>query len=103
MEFATIVWTVGIAAWLAFIIYVFWFARQVWEDRLMRCPETGAVALVGVEYVSPRPGAAPGLTVQRCGLWPGRKDCARGCLARYDEVLPGFTPHPDALRPFERL
>ena len=101
-DFAIAVWAVGIAAWLVFVLYVFWIARQVWKDRLMRCPETGSITLVGVEFGSPRAGNAPELTVQRCGLWPEKLGCARGCLARYGETSPGFTVNLDALRPFER-
>ena len=103
MDFATVVWAVGIAAWLAFFLYVFWIARQVWKDRLMRCPETGAITLVGVEYASPGNGNAPKLTVQRCGLWPEKAGCARGCLARYGDTLPGFLDSLRALRSFERI
>lgn len=115
-DFAMAVWAVGIAAWLAFVVYVYWMARQAWQDRPMRCPETGSVTLVGVEPVSARTGVEgpsvisrqpspelPGLTVQRCGLWPERAGCARGCLARYEETLPGFAVNLDALRPFGRL
>ena len=102
MEFATIVWTVGIAAWVAFLVYVYWIAQQVWNDRLTRCPETGAVTLVGVEYASPRPGAAPVARVRRCRLWPERENCAQECLVRCDETLPGFPPRVNPLRPFER-
>ena len=101
-DFAVTVWAVGIAAWLAFVLYVFWIARQVWQDRPMRCPETGSITLVGVEFGSPRVGNALDLTVKQCGLWPERSDCARGCLARYGESWPGFTVNLDALRPFER-
>lgn len=102
-DFAIAVWAVGIAAWLAFALYVLWISRQVWKDRLMRCPETGAVTLVGVECASPDTGNAPRLTVRRCRLWPEKADCARGCLARYGETPPGFPCSLHALRPFERF
>ncbi len=102
-DFAIAIWAVGIAAWLAFVCYVYWIARQLWQDRPMRCPETGSITLVGAEYASPRAGNAPQLTVQRCGLWPGKAGCARGCLARYEETPPGFAVNLLALRPFERL
>lgn len=101
-DFAVAVWGLGIAGWLVFVLYVFWIARQVWKDTAMRCPETGSITLVGVDYTLPRDGDTPELTVQRCGLWPERKDCARGCLARYAETAPGYLVKLDALRPFEQ-
>ena len=99
-DFAIAVWTVGVAAWLVFVLYAVWITRQVWKDRLMRCPDTGSITLVGIEYVSPRDGHAPEFTVQRCGLWPEKKNCTRDCLARYAETSPGYRVNLHALRPF---
>lgn len=93
------VWT---AAWLALALYVCWIVRQVCKNTLMRCPETGAVTLVGIETASRSAVRAPGVKVQRCGLWPNKKNCASGCLARYEETEPGYRVNLDALRPFER-
>lgn len=101
-EFGTVVWAVGIAAWAAFVVYVIWISRQVWNDRLMRCPETGEIVLVGVNYAAPDTGGEPRLVVRRCGLWPSRAGCDRGCLARYEETVPGFPPNIKALRPIDR-
>lgn len=101
-ESGVAVWAAGIAAWVVFVAYVIWISRQVWKDRLVRCPETGAVALVGVDHVSAGDGSAPRLVVRRCGLWPSRAGCARGCLARYEESA-GFAPGFNALRPFDRI
>jgi hypothetical protein len=84
---------------VAFVRYV---VEGVSRKRLMRCPETGAVAFVGAERVSRREGEAPAVIVRSCEFWPERKDCARGCLARYDETTPGYRVKLDALRPFER-
>jgi hypothetical protein len=84
---------------VAFVRYV---VEGVSRKRLMRCPETGAVAFVGAERVSRRDGEAPAVIVRSCEFWPERKDCARGCLARYDETTPGYRVKLDALRPFER-
>ena len=102
-DFGVAGWAAGIAVWVAFIVYVIWISRQVWKDRLMRCPETGAIALVGVDHASPGDGSAPMLVVRRCGLWPSRAGCDRGCLARYEESLPGFSPRLSALRPIDRI
>ena len=102
-DFGVAVWAAGIAAWVAFVAYVIWISRQVWKDRLMRCPETGAIALVGVDYASPDEGSTSRLVVRRCGLWPSRAGCDRGCLARYEETRPGFIPGLNALRPIDRV
>lgn len=72
------------------------------KNRLMRCPETGAVAFVGAERVSRGDGTAPQVIVRSCEFWPERKDCGQGCLARYDEIESGYRIRLDALRPFER-
>lgn len=102
-DWEMVVWAVGIAAWAAFVVYVIWISRQVWKDRLMRCPETGVIALVGVEYASPDDGSAPKLVVRRCGLWPSKPGCAHGCLERYEETVLGFPPNLKALRPINRV
>lgn len=64
--------------------------------RLMRCPETGGIAFVDAEV-----GKETTPRVQSCDLWPARKGCAQGCLARYAQTTPGFLVNVDALRPFE--
>ena len=101
-DFGVVVWAVGIATWVAFVVYVIWISRQVWKDRLMRCPETGAIALVGVDYAAPGDGSAPRLVVRRCGLWPSKAGCAHGCLARYEETAPGLPPSLKDLRPIDQ-
>jgi hypothetical protein len=67
--------------------------------RLMRCPETAGIAFVEAENAPYGQWTAP--RVRHCDLWPARKDCARGCLARYAETAPGFLVNVNALRPFE--
>lgn len=101
-DFATAGWTVLTAGWLALALYVYWIAWRVCKNRLMRCPETGAITLVSIEPASRRAGKAPGVKIQQCGLWPEKMDCAHGCLARYGETSPGYRVNLDALRPFER-
>jgi hypothetical protein len=69
--------------------------------RLMRCPETGSVAFVQTARAAP--GAdAPEVTVSWCDLWPARKECARGCLVRYPQTVPGYRVNVKALRPFRQ-
>ena len=70
------------------------------RGRLLRCPETGSVALVEVDQNArgePREAA-----VRQCDLWPRRRACAQGCLARLPETAPGCGVRLKALRPFAR-
>lgn len=101
-DLAILGWTMAIAAVVAFGAWVIWLTNRYLTDRLMRCPETGAVTLVRAEEHSRPGGNATKPVVQWCELWPERKDCAQGCLARYDETEPGFKINLYALRPFER-
>jgi len=100
-DFATVGWAMATAIWVAVAVYAYWLVGLVWKDSLMRCPETGSITLVGIEPASRRAGTAPGVIVRRCGLWPGKIDCARGCLARFGEISPGYRVNVHALRPFE--
>jgi len=102
MDISTVGWTVVIVALVLFAGFVYWLIDLVSKDRLMRCPETGSINFVGVEVVSRPDGKAPELTVRRCDLWPEKKDCARGCLVRYEQTSPGHPVNLDALRHFER-
>ena len=101
MDFATVGWTVAIAAFLALALYVGWIVWRAQRDRLMRCPETGSITLVGIEPAARGDGKAPGVEVQRCGLWPEKQDCDQGCLARHEETAPGHKVNLHALRPFK--
>ena len=86
---------------LAAVGFLRWLLEGGVRKRLMRCPETGAVAFVSAESISRRSGKAPALVVHSCEFWPARKDCARGCLARFDETTPGYRIKLDSLRSFE--
>ena len=88
----------GTAAIAVFI--VLWLAPAR-NKRLMRCPETGAIAFVDTGAARGE-GAVREVTVHWCDLWPERKDCARGCLVRYPQTTPGYRVNVKALRPFER-
>jgi len=95
-------WIAAISAFVAFGAWVIWLTGRFSTDRLMRCPETGAVTLVGVDEV-PRPeGKGTRPVVWRCELWPERKNCAQSCLLRYNETEPGFRINLHGLRPFGR-
>jgi hypothetical protein len=95
-----------IAASLAFLVAIGAVAflvmrslRPLRGTRLMRCPETGGIAYVQAEPVAQGQWVTP--IVRSCDLWPGRKDCARGCMARYAETDRGLFFNVNALRPFE--
>ena len=99
MNFATIGWVVMIAAWLAIVSYLYWTFVDFWKEKPMRCPETGAIALVEIKTVS-RGGEAPEIAVRQCGLWPEKENCGRGCLVRCGETSNGGRFNLNALRPF---
>ena len=88
-----------IGAVVAAALLTLWTLRPTRSMRLMRCPETGAIALVEADGAGRGKAAAP--RVRSCGLWPARQDCARGCLQRLDHYAPGSFVSLQALRPFE--
>src|SRR5689334_9010639 len=86
---------VGVVA--AFVVAWLTPARN---SRLLRCPETGAIANVSTD-VRWLPGKTSAeLRVSWCDLWPRKQPCARGCLKRYHETAPGCRVNVAALRPF---
>lgn len=102
VDITTVVQVAGIAVVaLAAVGFLHWLLEGGVRKRLMRCPETGAVAFVGAHAVPRGAGKAPALLVHTCEFWPERKGCARGCLARFDETTPGYRIKLDALRSFE--
>ena len=82
MDFTALGWLVGAAMWVVLAVYVYRIARRAGKHRLVRCPETGSITLVDVALASRVAGKAAEAQVQRCALWPGKMNCARGCLAR---------------------
>jgi hypothetical protein len=89
MDYSTIGWILIALIWASIAAYVFWMIGPVWKDKLLRCPDTGAVALVGIRQVM-RAGKAPAIEVDRCGLWPEKQGCDRGCLSQFGETSPGL-------------
>jgi hypothetical protein len=100
INLTTMVWTAALVALGAGALFVFARLREARNLRLMRCPESGSLALVKTARVAGRGETAAAITVQSCDLWPERNCCARGCLERYDETAPGYPTRVDALRPF---
>lgn len=77
-----------------------WLVQLVWKARLLRCPETGGVALVDVASPLSRESRYP--QVRHCELWPGQRQCAQGCLERYAETPAAQAVSLAALRRFHR-
>jgi hypothetical protein len=103
LDITTVVQIAAIAVLaLAAVGFIDWLFEGGARKRLMRCPETGAVAFVGANAMSRGEGRPVVLMVHSCELWPARKDCARGCLARFEETTPGYRIKLDALRPFDQ-
>jgi len=84
-----IVILIGLATYilLPVICVVFGFAietfRRYRESRILRCPETGSTATVGIDaYRAALTSVVekPRLRAKNCSLWPGRKACGQGCL-----------------------
>ena len=94
-------WIAGTLAVAAFAVAYGWWIRHGLTERLMRCPETGGVALVNVEPAPAAQGSSIALQVRKCDLWRVKRGCAQGCLARYSETSPGHRVALHALRPFE--
>jgi len=84
-----------IAALIVGAVVVWRMIRTVSRERLMRCPETEAITLVGVEH-----GGDGAPVVRRCALWPERAECAQRCLERCEETSSSFPVNLSALRPF---
>ena len=98
----TTLWTAGVIVLfaVALVAFVLLHAARNRDLRLMRCPETGSLALVETARVARAGETTSSVTVRTCDLWPERKCCARGCLERYDETAPGHRISVKALRPF---
>ena len=101
MDIETAAWIVAIVGLVAFGGLSYWVIDTASRGRVMRCPETESIAFVRAVSAAGSEGKAPEVTVRQCDLWPERKDCAQGCLARYWETTPGLPVNLDALRPFE--
>ncbi len=95
-------WVVMSVLFAALALYTLRLIARAPSERLMRCPRTGGVALVGVLQVASRGGRDRQPVVHCCSLWPENHGCGQGCLARYRETGGGLRISPQALRPFER-
>jgi hypothetical protein len=90
-------WISGLAPLLAALVFTACVIAGVWlvvlasRGRLMRCPDTGAIASVEVARTG---------SVRSCDLWPRDRHCGQGCLARRGELPAGRRIDLEALRPF---
>ncbi len=100
--FATAGWIVMAVLWLVVAIYVYRIIRQNGSERLVRCPETGAITLVSISSAAWRDGNGSAPEVRHCALWQDRQDCVQGCLARHPEMSPSYRLNLQALRPFTK-
>lgn len=94
-------WIIVIAATGTVLFFIAWSLWPLRNARLMRCPQSGSIAYVSIQDRWLPGKTAPVQVVTRCDLWPLRKPCNRGCLARYHETAPGRRVNVEALRPFE--
>lgn len=100
MEFPRVEWmAVALAVVAVVALWLMWLASR---GRLMRCPDTGGVALVEIDPVQTANGELVRVGVRECDLWPGKQGCAQGCLVRYSETAPPYRVRLEALRPFQR-
>lgn len=65
--------------------------RRYRVSKVLRCPETGKEAEVGIDASRAALTSAVGhplLRVKNCSLWPERKDCGQDCLALEEGPVP---------------
>jgi len=98
MAIETAVWIVVLAVGGGLLL---WLIVALSKGQVMRCPETGAVSFVRVAHAPGGKREMPEVVVRQCNLWPARRGCAQGCLARYWETANGLQVNLDALRPFD--
>jgi hypothetical protein len=65
--------------------------RRYRRSRVLRCPETGGQAEVGVDASRAAFTSAfgrPQLRAESCSLWPEKEKCAQDCLTLPDVEMP---------------
>jgi hypothetical protein len=97
MDNQVMAWTLVLISVTAFGALLYWLNDAVSKARrMMRCPETETITFVRVARA-----AESSAKVVQCELWPERKSCTQGCLARYHEPTSGLHVNLYALRPFK--
>lgn len=77
--------------WSILIVLAFVLLERYRKRKLLKCPETGGVSLVDIEWDTPHPATPeatgkPVPTIKDCLLWPEKKGCSKGCLDNRDET-----------------
>lgn len=91
------------AIWFLFCLTALIKLARYRKRRLLRCPETGGVAIVDIEETSltDQDGGRSYLRVRNCRLWPERRHCGRGCLTRCTLSWGSYGFDLASLKPFE--
>ena len=92
------------AIWITLTLMALIKLERYRKRKLVRCPESGAISLVGIKEETPGPDeitARPLLRVKKCSLWPERIDCARGCLNACSTTYGNWRFDLASLAPFE--
>ena len=71
--------------WGFLIVLALSLLERYRKRKLLKCPETGGVSLVDIEWDTPHPATPqatgkPVPTIKDCLLWPEKKGCSKGCL-----------------------
>ena len=90
-------WIVVIAVLAAALLYVLAPVvadtfRRYRSKRILRCPETGRQAEVGIDASRVAFTSAfgrPRLRAKSCSLWPEKKGCGQECLRLPQVEMPG--------------
>ena len=91
------------AIWFLFCLTALIKLARYRKRRLLRCPETGGVAIVDIDEQLWADQTVPRshLRVKNCRLWPERGSCGRGCLIRSSQTWGSYGFDLASLRPFE--
>lgn len=91
------------AIWFLFCLTAIIKLARYRKRRLLRCPETGGVAIVDIKEMlsADKTGSRPHLRVKNCQLWPERGSCGRGCLIRCSQTWGSYGFDMATLRPFD--
>ena len=89
-------WIVVIAVLAAALLYVLAPVvadtfRRYRSRRILRCPETGGKAEVGIDASRAAVTSAfgrPHLRAESCSLWPEKDQCKQECLASPEAEMP---------------
>jgi hypothetical protein len=103
VEFGQIESIAGGLVLLVLVVAALWLIRAASRGRLLRCPETGGLAIVEVDARHTGHGESTLKSVGQCDLWPEKERCDQGCLAHHPETDRAFGQVDlQALKPIKR-